>query len=164
MSSTNHCVGNLLHQKLLMHTDMKTEPCHQYLDNSVQAAWTFYKPSWENMKAQISNRIAGKGRKYTGDQDLLCTHVAWFSDSAETHCWPRLLILFLSVNSVLHFLFHSLGTKSCFEWATRKGASCFSTVPHSMSWSYFHYPPNSSPLICELATPERITIFQRIYL
>lgn len=43
-SSTNHWVGNLLHQKLLVQTDVKAEPRHQYLENSVQAARTFYKP------------------------------------------------------------------------------------------------------------------------
>lgn len=36
------------------------------------------------MKAQISNSIAGKGRKYTGYQALLFAHVVQLSDSAET--------------------------------------------------------------------------------
>ena len=139
-SSTNHCAGNLLCQKLLVQTDVKVEPCDQYLDNSVQAAWTFYKPNWENMKAQVSNGIAGRGRKYTGGQESLFTHIAQFSDSAETHCQPRLSNLFLSLNLILHFPFYSLGTKSCFESASPKGACCFSTLLHFMSWPYFPYP------------------------
>lgn len=45
------------------------------------------------MKAQISGGLAGKGRKYRGDQESLFNHVAQFSDSAETHCQPRYQIV-----------------------------------------------------------------------
>lgn len=136
-SSTNHCMDNLLSQNLLLQTDVKAEPCLQYLDKSVEAVWTFYKPKWKNMKAQISNGIAGKGRKYTGDQESLFIHVAQFSDSAETHCQLRLSNLFLSLNLIFHFLFYSLGTKSCFESGSPKGTCCFLIVSHFRSWPYF---------------------------
>lgn len=59
-SSTKHCMDNLLSQNLLLQTDVKAEPCLQYLDKSVEAVWTFYKPKWKTWKHRYLMGSQGK--------------------------------------------------------------------------------------------------------
>lgn len=69
---------------------------------------------------ESTDGIARREWKHTGDQESFFTHIAQFSDSAESHCQLKLSNLYLSLNLILHFSFYSLSARPCFESASPK--------------------------------------------